>query len=55
MVEMWDCTSKQTTTDHTLIFLSKQHLCGASTGIDGHEAYNIFSEVVNHLANVDAR
>ena len=27
----------------------------ASTGIDGNEAYTIFSEVVNHLENVDAR
>ena len=29
--------------------------CGSSTGIDGNEAYTIFSEVVNHLENVDAR
>ena len=28
---------------------------GASTGIDGNEACTIFSEVVNHLENVDAR
>ena len=35
--------------------LSRQLPCGASTGIDGNEAYTIFSEVVNHLENVDAR
>ena len=34
---------------------SRQPPCGASTGIDGNEAYTIFSEVVNHLENVDAR
>ena len=35
--------------------LSKQLPRGASTGIDGNELYTIFSEVVNHLENVDAR
>ena len=35
--------------------LSKQLPRGASTGINGNEAYTIFSEVVNHLENVDAR
>ena len=35
--------------------LSKQLPCGASTGINGNEAYTIFSEVVNNLENVDAR
>ena len=35
--------------------LSRQLPHGASTGIDGNEAYTIFSEVVNHLENVDAR
>ena len=35
--------------------LSKQLPCGASTGINGNEAYTIFSEVVNHLENVDER
>ena len=37
------------------IFLSKQLPHGASTGINGNKAYTIFSEVVNHLENVDAR
>ena len=36
-------------------FLSRQLPRGASTGIDGNEVYTIFSEVVNHLENVDAR
>ena len=35
--------------------MSRQLPRGASTGIDGNEAYTIFSEVVNHLENVDAR
>ena len=35
--------------------LPRQLPCGALTGIDGNEAYTIFSEVVNHLENVDAR
>ena len=35
--------------------LSKQLPHGASTGINGNEAYTIFSEVVNNLENVDAR
>ena len=35
--------------------MSRQLPQGASTGIDGNEAYTIFSEVVNHLENVDAR
>ena len=35
--------------------LSRQLLRGASTGIDGNEAYTIFSEMVNHLENVDPR
>ena len=35
--------------------LSRQLPHGASTGIDGNEAYTIFSEKVNHLENVDAR
>ena len=35
--------------------MSKQLPRGASTGINGNEAYTIFSEVVNHLENVDAR
>ena len=35
--------------------LSRQLPCVAPTGIDGNEAYTIFSEVVNHLENVDAR
>ena len=35
--------------------MSRQLPLGASTGIDGNEAYTIFSEVVNHLENVDAR
>ena len=34
--------------------LSKQLPRGASTGINGNEAYTIFSEVVNNLENVDA-
>ena len=34
--------------------LSKQLPCGASTRINGNEAYTIFSEVVNNLENVDA-
>ena len=34
--------------------LSKQLPHGASTGINGNEAYTIFSEVVNNLENVDA-
>ena len=34
--------------------MSRQLPHGASTGIDGNEAYTIFSEVVNHLENVDA-
>ena len=34
--------------------LSKQLPRGASTGINGNEAYAIFSEVVNNLENVDA-
>ena len=35
--------------------LSKQLPRGASTGINGNEAYTFFAEVVNHLENVDAR
>ena len=35
--------------------LSRQLPHGALTGIDGNEAYTIFSEVVNHIENVDAR
>ena len=35
--------------------LSKQLPRGASTGINGNEAYTIFSEDVNNLENVDAR
>ena len=35
--------------------LSKQLPRGASTGINGNEAYPIFSEVVNNLENVDTR
>ena len=35
--------------------LSRQLPHGASTGIDGDEAYTISSEVVNHLEDVDAR
>ena len=35
--------------------LSKQLPRGASAGINGNEAYTIFSEVVNHLENVDER
>ena len=35
--------------------LLKQLPPGASTGINGNEAYTIFSEVVNNLENVDAR
>ena len=35
--------------------LERQLPHGASTGIDGNEAFTIFSEVVNHLENVDAR
>ena len=35
--------------------MSKQPPRGASTGINGNEAYTIFSEVVNHLENVDER
>ena len=35
--------------------LSKQLPRGASTGINGNEAYTIFLEVVNRLENVDAR
>ena len=35
--------------------MSRQLPRGASTGIDGNEAYTIFSEKVNHLENVDAR
>ena len=38
-----------------LDLLSRQLPRGASTGIDGNEAYTLFSEVVNHLENVDAR
>ena len=34
--------------------MSKQLPHGASTGINGNEAYTIFSEVVNNLENVDA-
>ena len=54
MVEMWDGPSKQTTTNHTTM-LSRQLPHGASTGINGNEAYTIFLEVVNCLENVDAR
>ena len=46
-------SKQQQTILHNL--LSKQLPCGASTGIDGNEVYTIFSEVVNHLENVDAR
>ena len=35
--------------------LSEQLPRGASTGINGNEAYTIYSEVVNNLENVDAR
>ena len=35
--------------------LSEQLPRGASTGINGNEAYTIYSEVVNNLDNVDAR
>ena len=35
--------------------LSQQLPRGASTGINGNEAYTIYSEVVNNLENVDAR
>ena len=35
--------------------LSKQLPHGASTGINGNEAYTIFSEVVNNFEYVDAR
>ena len=34
--------------------LSQQLPRGASTGINGNEAYTIYSEVVNNLENVDA-
>ena len=34
--------------------MSKQLPRGALTGINGNEAYTIFSEVVNNLENVDA-
>ena len=34
--------------------LSEQLPRGASTGINGNEAYTIYSEVVNNLENVDA-
>ena len=46
-------SKRQQTIRHNL--LSKQLPRGASTGINGNEAYNIFSEVVNHLENVDER
>ena len=46
-------SKQQQTILHDL--LSRQLPCGASTVIDGNEAYTIFSEVVNHLENVDAR
>ena len=35
--------------------LSEQLPHGASTGINGNEAFTIYSEVVNNLENVDAR
>ena len=35
--------------------LGRQLPRSASTGIDGNEAYTIFSEVVNYLENIDAR
>ena len=46
-------SKQQQTIRHNL--LSKQLPHGASTGINGNEAYTIFSEVVNHLENVDER
>ena len=55
MVEMWDGLRKQATTNYMNKLLSKQLPCEASTGINGNEAYTIFSEVVNNLDNVDAR
>ena len=35
--------------------LERQLPSGASTGIDGNEAFTIFSEVVNYLENIDNR
>ena len=35
--------------------MSEQLPRGASTGINGNEAYTTYSEVVNNLENVDAR
>ena len=35
--------------------MSRQLPHGASTGINGNEAYTIFSEVLNHLENVNER
>ena len=35
--------------------MSQQLPRGASTGINGNEAYTIYSEVMNNLENVDAR
>ena len=43
------------TTNYTKQATVKTTSCGASTGINGNEAYTIFSEVVNNLENVDAR
>ena len=55
MVEMWDGLRKQATTNYTKQAIVKQLPCGASTGINGNEAYAIFSEVVNNLEKLDAR
>ena len=41
MVEMQDGPSKQMTTNHTTRFVVKTVSPGASTGIDGNEAYTI--------------
>ena len=42
---------------HTMLreLLERQLPRGASTGIDGNEAFSIFAEVVNNLENIDNR
>ena len=42
MVEVRDDTSTQITTKNTSRFVVKTASLGASTGIDGNEAYTIF-------------
>ena len=55
MAEMWDGTASKKQQTILRDMLARQLPHGASTGIDGNEAYTMFSAVVDNLENIKAR